>query len=385
MPRVFTTLILILSLTVVQVQNQSKMRIEQRFNKVLKSKDVHNGFLQISSDAKDIDWKFIGGTFKDNTLVTEQNPFYVASIGKMFTATAIMQLVEQGKIQLNDPLSKHLDSNTITKLHVFNGKDYSSEITIKQLLQHTSGLPDYIEDKPKDGGSNLLTKLVNETDKYWEVTELLTYSKAKLAPHFEPGKNYNYTDTEYLILGLILEDKHQKKLHKLFEDVFFKPLGMYHSYMYLRASPIAPTKKLAELYINQHEVSSFQSLTIDWAGGGIASTTEDLIAFQRALWSGKIISQNSLSLMQEWYPESKGTYYGLGLRKYELREFSKLLPNLTLIGHSGLSASFLFYCPELDIHFAGTFNQMNEMKQAIKFLFKTLLTLQLDKQYNATN
>jgi len=368
--------ILLLTLSGLQAQNKTQETIDVYFQEMLNEADIHNGFLQIRSADGKIDWNYAGGSFQDGRPVSESNPFHSTSVGKMFTATAMMQLVEEGRVNLHDSIAIHLPAEVIEGLHVIDGKDYSTNITIAQLLQHTSGLPDYIMDIPKDGSPNMLTLTMQNPDKFWEVDEFLAFSREKLEARFLPGHGYYYTDTEYILLGLIIEEQYQKDLHDVFSEVFFKPLKMKHTSMFKRSKPLKKTEKMAEFYIDQTDISQYESLSIDWAGGGLVTTTEDLLRFQQALFSGELISESSLAKMQNWRKESQGMYYGLGLRKFNFRELSEFLPSLTIIGHSGTSSAFSFYCPELEVYVAGTFNQTNKMETAIGFLAKVLATLQ---------
>jgi CubicO group peptidase (beta-lactamase class C family) len=356
-------------------QEKANIKIYKLFKKELNKKDVHNGFFHLKNSEGTIDWTYAGGEFQDGTPVTQANPFHAASVGKMFTATLIMMLEEQGKLSLTDSLARHLDRDVLKGIHVYNGVDYSGRITLQQLLQHTSGLPDYIMDSPLDVSSNLFSLLLENPDKTWTTQEFLNFTKANLAAHFPPGEGYYYTDTEYVLLGLIIEEHFNAPLAQIFKEELFIPMGMESSFMYHRSEPVKPTARMAEFYIDKAEISSYNSLTLDWAGGGVVTTSADLLKFQQALFAGSLLQAQTLEKMQRWHPESKGTFYGLGLRKYELKAFSKLLPNLTLIGHSGINGSFAFYCPELDVYVAGSFNQTKEMKGAVQFLFKSLTTL----------
>lgn len=370
--------VLLLALSTVQTQHKAKRKISKEFKKMLKQDDVHNGFLQIKSADEALNWKFVAGTFQDGSKVSEENPFHSTSVGKMFTATLIMKLIEEDKLKLDDFISEHLPLEVIGGLHIYEGKDYAQKITVAQLLQHKSGLPDYIVDTPKDGSPNMMTLMMQNPDKFWQVDEFLTFSKAKLKAHFLPGQGYYYTDTEYVLLGLIIEKKYQKRLHQVFLEELFEPLKMKNTAMFKRSEAIVKNAKMAEFYIDKTDISHYESLSIDWAGGGLVTTTEDLLKFHQALFSGEIVSIASLEKMQNWYQESEGIYYGLGLRKFAFREFSKLLPKMTIIGHSGVSSSFSFYCPELKVYIAGSFNQTNHMEQTIKFLIETLVTLKFD-------
>jgi D-alanyl-D-alanine carboxypeptidase len=372
---IYTVLVILSGVVVLQAQDIARYEIYEDFQAMLDKDDVYNGFLQILSADGKLNWTFVDGAFKDGAEVSETNPFHTASIGKMFTATLIMKLAEEGKLHLDDHISAHLPTEVVGGLHIFEGEDYSEEISIAQLLQHTSGLPDYIMDKPEDGSPSIFTQALQDPGKFWQVDEFLAFTREKLSAHFPPGEGYYYTDTEYVLLGLIIESKYQKELHQVFLEEFFKPLAMNSTSMFMRSKPIDTSARMAELFVGETDISTYASLSIDWAGGGLVTTTGDLLKFQQALFSGEIVSESSLRKMQNWHKESEGIYYGYGLRKFEFRELSDFLPPMTIVGHPGSSASFLFYCPELKVHMAGTFNQTNYMRETIEFLITALVTL----------
>lgn len=350
-------------------------KTEEYFRDELQKKDVHNAFISIYSPTKEIDWTFAGGRFNDGKKVTASNPFYTASIGKTFTATAIAMLVDQQKLSFNDPINMYLPDSVMLNLHVLNGIDYSQEITIAHLLQHTSGLPDYFEDPTVDGSPNGLELLFANPDKFWDPTETIEFTKTKMKPLFKPGTDYHYSDTEYVLLGLIIEKVSHTALHDFFQEHFFFPLKMKDSYMLYRSQAINQTAMLSEVFVGDNEVSGMKSLSADWAGGGLVSTGADLIRFQEALFTGKIVSDSTLVAMQQWIPESYGMEYGYGLRRIVFKELFPILPDLTLIGHSGITGSFMYYCPELDVYLSGTLNQTDEVKESVKLLVKILVLL----------
>jgi len=356
-------------------QDEARNKINNLFQKELAKEDVHNAFLKVHSPSRSIDWLFVGGNFQNGEAVTAANPFYTASIGKTFTATAIAILVEEGKLGFEDQIGMYLPDSIMSGLHVFQGKDYSTEIKISQLLQHTSGLPDYFEGETTDGTPNVMELLFEMPDKIWSPTETIQFAKDKMQPLFIPGTDYNYTDTEYVLLGLIIERISEIPLHEFFRKYLFEPLEMNHTAMLLRSQPIRKVGELSELYVNDFEVSNFKSLSADWAGGGLISTSEDLVKYQEALFSGKIISDKTLTKMQNWVPETHGMEYGFGLRKITLKKLFPTLPDLTIIGHSGSTASFMYYCPELDVYLAGTLNQTEEVKNSVVLMVKILSLL----------
>ncbi|WP_241480007.1 serine hydrolase domain-containing protein [Kordia jejudonensis] len=342
----------------------------------LEKESIHNVYLQVFSESKTIDFQYVAGKFKNGKTITNSNPFYVASIGKTFTATAIGMLTDQGKLQFEDKISAHLPKEIIHKLHIFKGVDYSNEITIAQLLQHTSGLPDYFEDTTVDGSPNMINQLFIDTSKTWKPKELIAFSKQKMTPLFPPGKGYHYTDTEYVLLGLIIENVSGLDLHEFFKQNIFEPLEIQHTYMNLKSTPIKETAQMAEMYASTYEISTFKSLSADWAGGGIVATTNDLITFQKALNNGKLVKKETFQAMQNWTPETLGMEYGFGLRKVILNELDKSLPKLELIGHSGSTASFLYYCPNLDVYISGTLNQTEATRDSLVFIAKILVAIQ---------
>ncbi|SDT24211.1 CubicO group peptidase, beta-lactamase class C family [Maribacter dokdonensis] len=349
-----------------------KAKIDSLFNAKLQDDLVHNAFLSVYSEKLEIDWNYFGGTFMNGEKVTKNNPFHSTSVAKTFTATLIMLLQEDGKLNINDPIAEYLPGEIIKGLHVFNGIDYSKKVLIKQLLQHTSGLPDYFADTPKNGAT-FMEQLFTNNDRFWQPLEIIEFTKTQLRPHFAPGASYNYCDTEYVLLGLLIEELTGKPYHIFLSDKIFNPLKMEHSYMHLRSRPISESpKKLSEFYVEQTNISTFKSLSADWAGGGIATTSNDLLKFYRALNNAEIISKKSFKSMQNWIGESYGLEYGYGLRKFDVKKLYPFSKNHTLIGHSGTSGSFMYYCPELDVYLTGTFNQTTYQKKHVDFMVTIL-------------
>lgn len=358
-------------------------KVEKQFNKVLKEENIHSGFFSAHSDRLGIHEQWVGGQFADGELVTARTPFHTTSIGKTFTATTIALLADEGKLRFDDPAANYLPTEMMQGLHVINGVDYGNQITISHLLQHRSGLPDYFEDEPTSG-ENMMGLLFSQPERYWEPEELIQFTKQHFQAKFEPGTDYHYTDTEYILLGLIIEQLEGEPLHQVFAERIFQPLNLTLSSMHLRSEPAdTPDYPMAELYADTYEISGLKSLSADWAGGGLLSTSEDLYHFMKALQEGKLVQSATYQKMQQWTEESQGTYYGYGLRKWDLQELSSILPKLTLIGHSGSTSSFMYYCPELDTYLAGSFNQTDFKKGHIEFLVSILSGLyQFDKKSN---
>ncbi|MEQ9221333.1 MAG: serine hydrolase domain-containing protein [Cyclobacteriaceae bacterium] len=348
-------------------------KIIKAFNKEVGDESIHNAFLSVSSESNNIGINEVYGMEETET------PFYTASLAKTFTATLIGILVDENKLEFDDKISGYLPGDLISGLHVLNGEDHTSKLTIAHLLNHSSGLPDYFEDEPSQG-VNMMTMLFTKPDRTWTPEELIVFTKENFTPKFVPGSGFHYTDTEYVLLALIIEKVTGLSYDQALSDYIFKPLAMNSSYINLHSKPLKGDVGMAPLYAETAEISGFTSLSADWGGGGLVSTSEDLYQFMSALIEGELVSDATWTEMNQYTPESRGTYYGYGLRKWNLKELFPTLPDITLIGHSGSTGSFMYYSPELDTYFTGTFNQTEMIQQHIRFLVKLMVMIKKDSK-----
>lgn len=346
--------------------------IEKLFYTQLEKDNVYNASLQVYSKSKGIDIQLSDSDDSTRTPLTMDNPIYTASITKMLTAAAIGILKDNGKLNFEDKIYRHLSPLLTDRLHVFGGTDYSNDITIAHLLQHTSGLPDYFTGTTLDGSPNVINQLLVDTDKSWSPQEIIKFTKEKMKPHFIPGQGYHYTDTEYVLLALIIEKVSGTSLDQFFRQSIFEPLGMDASYINLKSAPIKKQPPMAQFYAGDIALSSIQSLSADWGGGGLVSTTQDLIRFLSAFEEDKIVKKETRLAMQHWVHETKGMEYGFGIRKVSLNNLFDTDTNLEVIGHTGSTASFLWYCPQLDTYIAGTLNQLEASKSTVELVYDIL-------------
>ena len=353
-------------------QQTVPQKITELFATELEKEPITSAFLHVYSKSKGIDIQLAESTVESEHAITIKNPFYTASITKMLTATAVGMLKDQKKLNFEDKIVQYLPKSLIEKLHVLDGKDYSKDITIAHLLQHTSGLPDYFTDKTEDGSPNIINQLLMDTDKSWSPDEMIQFSKEKMTPHFVPGDGYQYTDTEYVLLALLVETVSGLSLDEFFKQLIFQPLGMEGSYINLKSSPLKNELTMAKFYVGDVELSSFKSLSADWGGGGLVSTSGNLITFLEAYNTNKLVKKNTRHVMQQWVDETVGMEYGYGIRKVSFQTLYGNDTNLEVIGHTGSTASFLWYCPQLDTYIAGTLNQLEASKSTLKLVYNIL-------------
>lgn len=356
-------------------QETTSNEIENILKTELEKDNIKNGILYVYSKSKDIDIKL--AMCKEDS-INSNSPFYTASVTKLFTAVSIGILRDAGKLNFDDKIHHYLSDSIMNNLHIFKDHDYSKDITIAHLLQHTSGLPDYFTDNTIDGSPNIISRILIQPNKMWLPNKLISFTKDKMQPHFVPGKGYYYTDTEYVLLGLIIEKISGMPLNEFYSAKIFQPLKMHSSYINLKSSAIDNTLPLVKFYASEYELSFHQSLSADWGGGGLVSSAQDLILFFEAFNQNKILKKETRLAMQSWIDESHGMKYGFGIRKISLGKLFNIETNLELIGHNGSTGSFLWHCPQLDTYISGTLNQLEASKSAMILVYSILKTIEND-------
>lgn len=316
--------------------------------------------------------------------------FHVASVGKTFTATLVMQLVESGAFALDTPVSALLPRDEFEGLFDTTGTtDAAGGATVHQLLTHTSGVADYFEGRVTSGRP-MRELVVAEPDRFWTPADLLEFSRRRQRPVGRPGERFAYSDTGYILLGRILEQASGRAFHELLHERILTPLGMGDSALLFHSVPahdsvpaddrvgehggVDATLGIAPLRLGRVEASTFRSLSCDWAGGGIVSTPDDLLAFGSALHGGRLLSPESLAYLAE--PRNRfhvGIRYGAGLMQVRFDGFSPFLRTLPRpVGHIGVLATHLFHDPVHDAHIVMNFASTREMSRS----FRTLIFIE---------
>lgn len=125
--------------------------------------------------------------------------FIISSMTKMVTAATVMKLAERGDLALGDPISLYLPDELLSQLLVLDGSSYGADITVRQLLNHTSGLGDFSNGEDVDGNGlpDFKDLVLSELDTIWDETMVLNWAIANAAPVGKPGEAFNYSDTNY--------------------------------------------------------------------------------------------------------------------------------------------------------------------------------------------
>ncbi len=343
---------------------------------VEKDKDIFSAILSISTGNGKFNWSSaVGITNKEKEIVmTPETPFFIASITKMFTATIMMKFYEEKKIDLDAPIVNFLPEVLVKGIHIYKGVDYTDSITVKHLLSHTSGIADYYLEKPQ-GGTNFFNFILNNPEKPYSVDQTIALARDTLGANFKPGTKTKYSDTNYQLLGKIIESVEGKNLPQVFHDYIFSPLNLKNTWFFKQSEPIEKLNiPVAEFYFNDQLISNNRPFESSWADGGLISTTNDCLTFLRALLTGKIIDKKvTLPLMHQWRGIDFPLKYGFGTMYIELPIFMTMFRKLpSLIGHLGSTGAFLLYAKDFDLYIAGSINQANSPSKPIRLVYQLL-------------
>jgi D-alanyl-D-alanine carboxypeptidase len=239
------------------------------------------------------------------TAVTADTLFSVGSISKTFTGALALRLVEQGAISLDEPLSKYLPKFP-----------NASKITIRMLMNHTSGVRDIFE-------ASIFANFDANHSTRWTADKVLALVSR---PYFAPGTNYHYSNTNYIILGQVIEKATGKTVASLVHSEFLTPLGLDHTYLQWQETPNDP---LAHGYVgsktNPTDISKGQALipyvseaTAVGSAGGVVSNAHDIAIWATALYDGAFLDEAMMASMTDvtlTAPFKPTLLYGLALEQ----------------------------------------------------------------------
>jgi CubicO group peptidase (beta-lactamase class C family) len=309
--RVILTVIAVLLFQISSLA-QDKARQIDEFLSLYSKYQQFNGSALVAENGKVIFKKGYGMANMEWNIPNEPDTkFRLGSITKQFTATLILQLVEQGKIKLDGKLTDYLDTYR---------KDTGDKVTIHHLLTHTSGIPNYT-------GLPGFFETVSRNP-YTVADFVKQYASGDL--EFEPGSKFNYSNSGYFILGAIVEKVTGKSYEQALRDNIFEPLGMkntgfdhYDQILRKRATGYVKNSK-------GYENAPYLDMSIPYAAGSLYSTVEDLYLWDQALYGEKVLSAKSKELM--FTPNLNNYGYGFAIIKASLGPNKLVVPT---VQHNG--------------------------------------------------
>ena len=314
----------------------------------------HGVILRVASTDGQVDFKGSAGAATPDTL------FPIASLTKMFTATMIMQLVDEGRLHLDQTVQSVLSHMDLSQLHVVKGVKYGQKLTLRHLVHQTSGLADYYE-------SDLAADLKAGRDQSYDLHDVLRMTNA-LPPQAAPAHDRSYySDTNYQLLGAVIEAATGETYDQALQNRICAPLGLENTRV------LQGTDMGLPVYHKDKRLNVPQILTSMGPDGGIMSTLDEMLIFMRAFMQGQLFTPDSAALMRQWNRLFFPLHYGYGLMRVKLPRWMTLLrATPELIGHLGASGAFAFYAPEADIYLIGTFNQTDAPRRPIGVMLRVL-------------
>lgn len=263
-------------------------------------------------------WKLVGGLSRLNEPITDNMLFGIASITKTMVAAAILKLEEEGKLDLDDTIGDWLD---------LNSPNVAEGITIRQLLKHFSGLRNYF------AGENLWPTLEGDLNNPISPVDLVNFIGE---PIFEPGERYEYSNSNYLILGLIIEAVSGQSVGLNFRNSLWAPFQINN--IYFGDDEILPAP-IAAAWRDRNGDGTLSDISgeygpayhsVFWTAADVFSTASDLSLWAHHLYEGDVLTPLNKFKMKSFtvIDDPIFTGYGLGIRRFQIA-------GRTLIGHTG--------------------------------------------------
>jgi D-alanyl-D-alanine carboxypeptidase len=310
-------LILLCVLTVVSfqlpAQTINSKRLDSLFD-ILSKKNLAMGSIAISQNDKIVYHKAIGNAMMndyDNTLASEKTEYRIGSITKMFTAVMVFELIEEHKLSLNDTLAKF-----------FPALPNAHRITIELMLRHRSGLANFTN----NNNTNHFDDWKDTPKTHEELMAMISTQK----PDFEPNTKADYNNSNYLLLGYIIEKITKKPYRELLNERIVKKIDLKNTYYGTNGSTYIGNECASYKYFDYKWVKDKKPVYLDDFGGAgaIISTPPDLLKFINSLFANKLVSKQTLDQMKTMVDG-----YGMGMFPYG----SKKHPGF---GHNGKTEGF---------------------------------------------
>jgi len=285
-----------------------------------------NGALLVADDKGIILKKGYGqANFEWQLPVTPDTKFRIGSVTKQFTAALILKLVEEGKVGLEDPITKHLPDYR---------QDTGSRITVTHLLNHTSGIPSYTS-RP-DFGEKV------SRNPYKVADFVKQFASGDL--EFEPGSKYAYNNSGYFLLGTIIEKVTGKTYAQVLRERIFEPLGMKNTGYDVSETLLAKRASGYERNPDGFVNAAYLDMGLPYAAGSMYSTVEDLYLWDRALYGDKVLPA---ALKQKMFTPGLGDYgFGWNLEPTQLDDGKTKVATTSHGGGINGFSAFLIRVPE---------------------------------------
>jgi D-alanyl-D-alanine carboxypeptidase len=375
MKNIYYTFLLLLFLLVLSCKtskNNTVVSLEKDLQHLLDTSvnDKNIGILlHIESPNQGISWSGASGyaDVKNKTKLIENQCFRIASVTKTFVACSILRLWEDGKLSLDDPISKYISK---THFDILKKGTYDADkITIRHLITHSSGLFDHATAK------QYLEKVQAEPSHVWTRTEqlegLINWGK----PVGALGEKFSYSDTGYVLLGEIIEHLTGKSMNDAFANLLnLRQLGLKHTKIEDAVNPNNNPKNRIHQYIDGEDTYNWNCSIDLYGGGGLLSTTQDLALYYQGLFQHKVFKNKTtldtmLAKTSYFSTEKPVIDYRKGIYLIKLKEMDTWT-------HTGYWGTQVVYIPSLNITMATNYSNGWRVRGQAPVLEKVITLLQ---------
>lgn len=296
-------------------------------------------------------------------------PFFVASATKLFVTAILAQLRDEGRLDWDATVAGLLPDLDLDRLLVVDGVDRTPGITVRALMAHTSGLPDYFEGKRPDGPTTFERAIHDDTG--WTLADVLATTRGQRPHAIGTG---HYSDTGYQLLGAVIERLDATTFAESVRARVTAPLGLTGTFCFTtddldRYDAIAPLRNDRQVLRLPRAMASVQ------ADGGIVSTLSDAQVFLDAFRGGRLFPRALLDeVATGWHRIFFPLEYGTGVMRFRLpRVMGGLRRVPPFVGHSGASGTVVFHNADLGVSVVGTVNQTAHRSLPYRLMVRTAM------------
>jgi D-alanyl-D-alanine carboxypeptidase len=350
--------------------------LEQQLKKVIESYVSKTKTLQV----------YVESDLLSNPLVFEtgrpNQKFHSASVGKLMTSVLVVQSIERGLIDWETNIDALFPPDELNDLFVYQGIDYQHQVTLSHLLSHTSGVHDYFEGKTASNIS-FIDQVLSDPNRFYTPQDLIKYTKEHQKAVGRPGQKFLYSDTGFVLLGLILEHIHHMPFHQLLRTLIFDNLGMKDT-AFMFYDPLFHQDELAPVIVKDKDIRSYTSLSLDFSGGGLSTTVCDLAKFMDAFKHGKLISAKSYQRMATFnHHFQSGMFYGLGMMELRFEKVFFLLRGLPkLKGHLGVLGVHAWFHPDHGDIYIINMGNISDMVKSFQLLIQMVTLIESKRKHS---
>jgi D-alanyl-D-alanine carboxypeptidase len=318
---------------------------------------VHGAAVAVVSPSRGLAWEGAAG-FADpeaGTPMTPGHPVRIASNTKTYTAAAVLRLAEDGRLDIDSPIADHLPDELLELLS--SGSYDPAAITIRHLLTHSAGLDDH-------GAAGEYTEaIIADPQHEWTPAEQIAGLVQWGSKLGDPGEVYSYSDSGYVLLGVIIEQASGRRLGPAVRDLIdFEALGLGSTWWEVMEPRPQGVPQRAHQFLGELDAHSFYPTFDLYGGGGIATTMSDLAVFFDALVRGRVFHdpttlETMLSTFDGLQAAAGADERSLPPGAYRMGLWVTEIGGRTAYQHTGFWSTSTVHVPELDLTIAGTVNQ----------------------------